>query len=100
MKVLFVCIYSHKMGIFVSGNSVTIQIFLLLLWLCHTVMLVRSLENYDHWTLLFCRLKFLSSTWLHQQKCSFYPYNVLSLGEKEERIPFIAAKYCFASVSI
>lgn len=31
MKFLFVCIYSHKMGILISGNSVTIQIFLLLL---------------------------------------------------------------------
>lgn len=99
MKFLFVCIYSHKMGILILGNSVTVHIFLLLLWLCHTIMLGRSLENCDHWTLLLWHLKFLSSAWLHQQKCSFYLYNMLSLGEKD-RISFTDAKYCFASVSV
>lgn len=31
MKFLFVYIYSHKMSILISGNSFTVQIFLLLL---------------------------------------------------------------------
>lgn len=99
MKFLFVCIYSHKMGILISGTSVTIQIYLMLLWLCHTIMLVRSLENYDHWNLLLWHLKFLSSAWLYQQKYYFYPYNMLSLGKKD-RISFIDARQCFASVSV
>lgn len=45
-------------------------------------------------------LKFYSSAWLHQQKCSFYPYNMFSVDEKEDRIFFIDAQYCFANVSV
>lgn len=85
MKFLFVCISLHKTGILISNNSVTIQVFLLLLWLCHTIVLVRSLESSLNFVAVASEFPLVYMSTL--EKCSFYPLTCLVWVRRRTEYP-------------